>query len=103
MTALRISDIELGDYVGVSGLGIVGNLFLGTPRSAYESDVTPFMRAVHDWNTNITVKGAHIVSFPFVPERWSKHNDGVTSAQVGAVANPHQTSKQHTIKNDPLF
>ena len=155
-TALRISTIELGDYVGVTGLGLVGNfaaqlaglqggrvigldlsprrvelaracgvehalvidaetidadiaaitggemlaslieatgnpralptalplvgrygevILLGTPRGAYESDLTRTLSHVHlDGKGNLSFKGAHEWRYPVKPDRFVKHS-----------------------------
>ena len=155
-TALRVSTIELGDYVGVTGLGLVGNfaaqlaglqggrvigldlsgrrvelarecgvaqalvlnpatvmedvaaitrgagvtslieasgnpralppalplvgrygevILLGTPRGAYESDLTEILRHVHlDGLGNVTFKGAHEWRYPVPPDPFVKHS-----------------------------
>jgi threonine dehydrogenase-like Zn-dependent dehydrogenase len=155
-TALRISTIELGDYVAVTGLGLVGNfaaqlsglqggrvigldlsqrrvdlarecgiahalvldpatveadvtaitggrglttlieatgnpralppalplvgrfgevILLGTPRGAYETDLTEILRHVHlDGLGNVTFKGAHEWRYPVKPDHFVKHS-----------------------------
>ena len=155
-TALRVSTIELGDYVAVTGLGLVGNfaaqlaglqggrvigldlsgrrvelaracgvahalvlnpatleedaaaitggagvttlieatgnpralpgalplvgrfgeaIFLGTPRGAYETNLTPVLSHVHlDGKGNVTFKGAHEWRYPVKPDRFVKHS-----------------------------
>ncbi len=155
-TALRISTIELGDYVAVTGLGLVGNfaaqlaglqggrvigldlsekrvelarecgvahaltlnpatveadvaaitdgagvttlieatgnpralppalplvgrygevIFLGTPRGAYETDLTPVLQHVHlDGRGNLTFKGAHEWRYPVPHDPFVKHS-----------------------------
>lgn len=155
-TALRISSIELGDYVAVTGLGLVGNfaaqlaalqggrvigldlsrrrvelaracgiahalvldpatvaadvaaitsgagaatlieatgnpralptalplvgrygevILLGTPRGAYETDLTEVLRHVHlDGLGNVTFKGAHEWRYPVPRDPFVKHS-----------------------------
>ncbi len=155
-TALRVSTIELGDYVAVTGLGLVGNfaaqlaglqggrvigldlsgrrvelaracgvahalvlnpatleedaaaitggagvttlieatgnpralppalplvgrygevILLGTPRGAYESDLTEVLRHVHlDGLGNVTFKGAHEWRYPVPRDAFVKHS-----------------------------
>ena len=155
-TALRISNIELGDYVGVTGLGLVGNfaaqlaalqggrvigldlsqrrvelalacgidhalvmnpatvaediraitgdagvttlieatgnpralppalplvgrygevILLGTPRGAYQTDLTEVLRHVHlDGLGNVTFKGAHEWRYPVPRDAFVKHS-----------------------------
>ena len=155
-TALRVSSIELGDYVAVTGLGLVGNfaaqlaglqggrvigldlsqrrvelaracgidhalvlspatveedvaaitggagvttlieatgnpralpgalplvgrfgevILLGTPRGAYETNLTPVLQHVHlDGRGNLTFKGAHEWRYPVKPDRFVKHS-----------------------------
>lgn len=155
-TALRVSSIELGDYVAVTGLGLVGNfaaqlaglqggrvigldlsgrrvelaracgvahalvlnpatleedaaaitggagvttlieatgnpralppalplvgrygevILLGTPRGAYESDLTEVLRHVHlDGLGNVTFKGAHEWRYPVPRDAFVKHS-----------------------------
>ncbi len=155
-TALRVSIIELGDYVAVTGLGLVGNfaaqlaglqggrvigldlsgrrvelaracgvahalvlnpatlqedaaaitggagvttlieatgnpralppalplvgrygevILLGTPRGAYESDLTEVLRHVHlDGLGNVTFKGAHEWRYPVPRDAFVKHS-----------------------------
>ena len=155
-TALRISTIELGDYVAVTGLGTVGNfaaqlaglqggvaigldldetrvrlardcgiphalvldlatveadvaaitsgaevttlieatgnpralpgalplvgrfgevILLGTPRGAYETDITPILQNVHlDGMGNVTFKGAHEWRYPVPRDPFVKHS-----------------------------
>ena len=155
-TALRISTIELGDYVAVTGLGLVGNfaaqlaglqggrvigldlserrvelardcgidhaleldqltieadvgaitdgqgvttlieatgnpralppalplvgrygevIFLGTPRGAFETDLTDVLRHVHlDGLGNVTFKGAHEWRYPVKRDHFVKHS-----------------------------
>ena len=155
-TALRISTIELGDYVAVTGLGLVGNfaaqlaglqggrvigldlsarrvelartcgiphaqvlnpatveddvaaitggagvttlieatgnpralppalplvgrygevILLGTPRGAYETDLTEVLRHVHlDGLGNLTFKGAHEWRYPVPRDAFAKHS-----------------------------
>ncbi len=157
-TALRVSAIELGDYVAVTGLGLVGNfaaqlaalqggrvigldlsqrrvelarecgidhalvidpstieaevaaitggagvttlieatgnpralppalplvgrfgevILLGTPRGAYESDLTEVLRHVHlDGLGNVTFKGAHEWRYPVPRNAFVKHSIG---------------------------
>ncbi len=157
-TALRISNIELGDYVAVTGLGLVGNfaaqlaglqggraigldlsqrrvelaqacgidralvmnpatvaedvaaitggagvttlieatgnpralppalplvgrfgevILLGTPRGAYETDLTEVLRHVHlDGLGNVTFKGAHEWRYPVPRDAFVKHSIG---------------------------
>ncbi len=155
-TALRVSTIELGDYVGVTGLGVVGNfagqlaalqggrvigidlsprrvelarecgfrhaialdpetieadiaaitagkglstlieatgnpralppalpllgrygevILLGTPRGAYETDLTTTLSHVHlDGKGNLNFKGAHEWRYPVKPDHFVKHS-----------------------------
>ena len=155
-TALRVSSIELGDYVAVTGLGLVGNfaaqlaglqggrvigldlsqsrvelarecgvaralaldpatveadvaaitdgagvttlieatgnpralppalplvgrfgevILLGTPRGAYETDLTPVLQRVHlDGHGNLTFKGAHEWRYPVPRDPFVKHS-----------------------------
>ena len=58
--------------------GTLGQVvLLGSPRAAYESDLTPLLRKIHMWNSGcVTLKGAHEWRYPPAkdPSGFSKHS-----------------------------
>jgi threonine dehydrogenase-like Zn-dependent dehydrogenase len=58
--------------------GTLGQVvLLGSPRAAYEADLTPLLRKVHLWNHGcVTLKGAHEWRYPVArdPQGHAKHS-----------------------------
>ncbi len=49
-------------------------ILLGTPRGSFEADIVPLLRAVHRYDPNLTMKGAHGSSLPSKPHPMLKHS-----------------------------
>ena len=58
---------------GRVGEGIV--VLLGSPRQAYQTDLTPFLNHVHLWrNGGVTLRGAHEWRYPLHHSPFQKHS-----------------------------
>jgi threonine dehydrogenase-like Zn-dependent dehydrogenase len=69
-TGIPALDIKNVEWIAQNGEMI----FLGSPRGAYETDVTPFLNHVHLASFNITLKGAHEWKYPVTSVPFVKHS-----------------------------
>ena len=68
-TGLAQVAVEAADLAGKLGEVIL----MGTPRTPYETDITPFLRNIHLWGNCVTYKGAHEWRFP-IHHDWNGHS-----------------------------
>jgi 2-desacetyl-2-hydroxyethyl bacteriochlorophyllide A dehydrogenase len=69
-TGIPSLDIKNVEWVAQNGEMI----FLGSPRGAYETDVTPFLNRIHLAPFNVTLKGAHEWKYPVNRIPFVKHS-----------------------------
>jgi 2-desacetyl-2-hydroxyethyl bacteriochlorophyllide A dehydrogenase len=65
--------VEQGLAVAKRGGQLV---LLGSPRGAYEADLTPILNHVHLWQDHgtVTIKGAHEWQFPVYSDQFTRHS-----------------------------
>lgn len=54
-------------------------ILLGSPRKAYEANVTEFLQHIHQFRFNVDVKGAHEFRYPEKELKYEKHSTERTS------------------------
>lgn len=62
--------VQAIDWIGRNGELI----FLGSPRGAFETDITPFLNRTHLASFNVTLKGAHEWRYPVNRTPFEKHS-----------------------------
>jgi 2-desacetyl-2-hydroxyethyl bacteriochlorophyllide A dehydrogenase len=69
-TGVPAVDVKALEWVGQNGEMI----FLGSPRGAYQTDITPFLNRTHLAPFNVTLKGAHEWRYPVNRTPFVKHS-----------------------------
>ncbi|MDR1105270.1 MAG: zinc-binding alcohol dehydrogenase [Treponema sp.] len=74
-TLIEASGVPAVAAEAVNWIGQNGELvFLGSPRGAFETDITPFLNRTHLASFNVTLKGAHEWRFPVNSIPFVKHS-----------------------------
>jgi 2-desacetyl-2-hydroxyethyl bacteriochlorophyllide A dehydrogenase len=74
-TLIEASGVPATAVQSINWVGQNGEIiFLGSPRGAFETDITPFLNRTHLASFNVTVKGAHEWRYPVNRPPFAKHS-----------------------------